>query len=108
MFTFDIKNQTISRTDNFHPVSGSRNYLTAKFSFSEDWTDTEKTALFRVMPDGETLRSSIDATGICDVPEAVLDGSWPRVLTVSVVGTGDGKRITTNRCICLVGVKKDV
>ena len=98
MLTFNIKNQTISRTDKFRPVSGSRNYLTAKFSFSEDWTDTEKTALFCLMPDGEVFRSSIDATGMCEVPEAALDGSWPRTLTVSVVGIGDGKRITTNFC----------
>lgn len=43
---FNIKNQMITRTDFPTVVARSQNYLKARFSFSEEWADTIKTAIF--------------------------------------------------------------
>ena len=38
MLEFNVKNQIISRTDNFDVVADSQNYLSAEFTFTEEWT----------------------------------------------------------------------
>jgi len=44
---FEVENQYISRVNYYKPVSGSQNYLTARFAFkTSEWVGT-KTALFK-------------------------------------------------------------
>ena len=38
MLEFNVKNQIISRTDSFDVVADSQNYLSAEFTFTEEWT----------------------------------------------------------------------
>lgn len=46
MLAFEVKHQSIFRTDRFRPVEKSVNYLYAAFSFlSEDWAGAEKKAI---------------------------------------------------------------
>lgn len=44
---FEIENQTITRRDQSDIYSDVKNYVSAAFSFSEDWNGTVKTAVFR-------------------------------------------------------------
>ena len=87
MLNFNIVNQTITRTDAFNVVGDSKNYLQAKFSFSDEWSDL-KTAIFKygdaaycvILPDDN----------VCTVPWEVIK---PPYFTVSVFG---GDLITAN------------
>lgn len=50
MLKFNIRNQNISRIDNFRPAEKSINYLLASFNFmTKDWDGTVKTAVFQNM-----------------------------------------------------------
>lgn len=84
MLEFNVKNQTIIRTDDFEAVSDSRNYLTAKFTFTEEWTG-EKTAIFGY--EGRRLWVLLEDDA-CIVPWEVIK---PPFFTVSVFC---GDRIT--------------
>lgn len=64
--TFQIKNQTIKRTDNSEPVQLSKNYLNAKFEFeTPDWDGLVKTAIFLV---GERAYNVVLENDSCKVP----------------------------------------
>ena len=63
---FKITNQIIVRRDNYVVVAGSKNYLQAKFTFSDEWVGLIKHAIFS--KDGI---ASVDLTLIddmCSVP----------------------------------------
>ena len=45
MLKFNVKNQIITRTDDFRVVADSRNYLSAEFSFIEEGTGKMRAVL---------------------------------------------------------------
>ena len=85
---FKVNKQHISRTDAEKAVADSRNYLSCAFSFSEDWNDVVKTAVFKK---GSTVYHAVisdDKIAASVMPQ--LDaGKWE----VSVFG---GNRITAD------------
>ena len=72
-------------------VPGTKGYLKAEFSFSNEWKGCKKAAVF------ELLRNEYPAPLIgnsCEIPAEAL--TW-KTFSVRVVGDMDGYRITTNR-----------
>ncbi len=86
MLEFNVKNQNISRTDDFYVVADSQNYLTAEFTFSEEWT-YPATAVFRY---DEKHYNVLLENNRCIVPWEVIKAPF---FTVSVFC---GDRITAN------------
>ena len=86
MLEFKVENQTISRTDAFSPVADSRNYLTAKFEMSDEWTG-DVTAVFGY--GGEFYHQILDGNS-CTVPWEVIRAPY---FTVSLFC---GDLITSN------------
>ena len=88
---FRVINQSLTRTDNFIPVEGSKNYLLASFEFTtDDWDNIDtKTAVF--VNEQNIKHEVVISDGICFVPFEVLTNSG--YIYVSVYG---GDRITTN------------
>ena len=85
---FTVKNQTITRTDNFRPVAKSQNYLRAGFEFSEDWGINDKIAIFR--SGSVSYEMLLDSNNECVVPwEVLTDPGWLYVSAYS------GDRITS-------------
>lgn len=94
--TFDVQNQRIRRTDNFYVVSGSNDYLYAKFMFSSDWGTGTKTAQFYAeCSDDPPYDVILDQDGMCIVPWEVLQYGNTRVR----VDVFAGNRITTNYAV---------
>lgn len=95
MLKFNVRNQSISRIDNFRPAEKSIKYLLAHFDFkTEDWKETVKTAVFRNTKTGKPYDAILDGN-MCVVPWEVLSESG--VFEVSVYGIKeDGSRITTD------------
>lgn len=93
---FNVQNQTITRIDSNPVVADSRNYLHASFTFSSDWADIDKVAVFWV--DLETPYNIAIEDGKCLVPWEVLNTG---VFYISVYG---GNLITAN--VCKVKVDK--
>lgn len=88
---FRVINQSLTRTDTFIPVAGSKNYLLASFEFTtDDWDNIDtKTAIF---VNEQNIKHEVAISdGICFVPYEILNESG--YLYVSVYG---GDRITTN------------
>lgn len=79
---FTVTNQKIKYVSNLYIVEKSRNYLTAKFSFSgNEWKNVVKTAIFK--KDDTVINVLLDESGRCDVPwEVITKGT----LKVSVFG----------------------
>lgn len=67
---FCVKNQNLTRLDDYEVVANSKNYLKARFQFeTEEWQGT-KTAVFR---NGYIIKKQIiDENGVCDVPWEVI------------------------------------
>ena len=65
----NVKNQIISRTDNFRVVADSRNYLYADFTFTEEWENEQITAIFTR---GNEAYNAIVDNGTCLVPWEVI------------------------------------
>ena len=78
MLEFEVKGQEIIRNDSFEVVAGSRNYLVARFTFTEEWTGT-KTAVFG--KDDKRYTMLIDDNNECYVPWEAIQ---PPMFTVSV------------------------
>jgi len=92
---FNVNQQSITRTDVQLPIANSKNYLTAKFTFTSDWNGISKTALFT---QGKNSYAVLLVNNVCNVPNEVLanaDG-----FTVSVFG---GDLITANVAPVIVG-----
>ncbi len=97
---FNIKNQSISRVDNHEVVADSKNYLRAHFSFSNDWDDVNKTAVFK---HGEDVYNVILIDDACLVPHEVIKANY---FTVSVFG---GDLITVDKSdvfVCACGLEE--
>lgn len=91
MLTFSVNKQIITRTDVNKPVSNSVDYLKATFSFSSDWDDTMKTAIFK--RGLATVKAVVLEDDTCLVPWEIIHANG---FQVSIVGVGNGQRITTN------------
>jgi len=70
MLKFCIDHQKITRMDDFYVVADSANYLTAEFSFTDDWTGI-KTAVFRR---GENWWNVLLTDDACTIPWEALQG----------------------------------
>lgn len=91
MLTFIVDKQIITRTDTNKPVSNSVDYLQATFSFSSDWDGTMKTAIFK--RGLATIKAVVLENDSCLVPWEIIHENG---FQVSVIGVGNGQRITTN------------
>lgn len=89
MLRFNVNNQIIKRVDEFETVADSRNYLTAAFEFSEEWTGD----IVAIFGHGGKYYNVILENGMCDVPFEVIK---PPFFTVSLF-CGEDKLITSNR-----------
>ena len=78
MLEFVVNHQEIIRNDSFEVVAGSRNYLVARFTFTEEWT-VKKTAVFG--KDDKHYTTLLDENNECYVPWEVIQ---PPMFTVSV------------------------
>lgn len=90
--TFEVENQRIRRTDNFYVVAKSKEYLYAKFTFTDDWGTQTKTAQFKDTCTDTVYEVLIDDNGTCLVPWEVLEEGDVKV-EVTVFA---GDRITAN------------
>ena len=68
MLKFKVENQTLTRTDSFVPVADSKNYLTAEFEFSDEWTGGIVAVFTR---DGKPQQALL-TDGKCTVPWEVI------------------------------------
>lgn len=94
MLEFNVRNQEISRIDNFSPAEKSVEYLIAKFNFkTDDWDDTTKTATFKNLKTKQEYDKVIEDNQ-CKVPWEVLEGNTE--IEVSVFGVNGAYTITTN------------
>ena len=84
---FSVEHQVIQRTDSFFVVGGSVNYLKARFSFCDDWSDEEQIAIFT--GGGHSYAVTL-TNGECVVPWEVLR------LKKFYVSCMAGERITSN------------
>ena len=86
MLHFNVDHQSLSRTDTFRPVSASKDYLRCTFSFSEDWSGLQRTALFKSQT-GAVYSVTLDQDDACMVPDEILSGNPSKYITVSCYGT---------------------
>lgn len=94
MLEFNIRNQEISRIDNFSPAEKSVEYLIAKFNFkTEDWNEAIKRAIFRNVK-SKVEKDAMIEDDSCVVPWEVLEGSGD--IEVSVHGVIGTEEITTD------------
>lgn len=79
--TFNVDNQTLSRTDTKKIVEKSRNYIHAEFSFSVDWNGTRKAII--IEDGGLRFKVYLDENNSCDIPNKAVsyDG-----FMISVIG----------------------
>lgn len=99
---FKIEHQRITRTDTFHVVGGSQNYLHARFTFCEDWSGEEAYAIFTA--GGKSYRKKI-VDGECCVPWEVL------LHKRFYVGCEAGDRITSDAVavdVCACGAPDSI
>lgn len=97
MLTFTVDKQILKRTDTDKAIADSVKYLTATFTFSEDWTGTTKTVLFNY---GTVTYAITLESDTCVVPWEVIHSDYFRI---SVYGVKDDERITTNNVTVYVG-----
>lgn len=92
---FNVNEQTLTWVNKEKtPVADSVKYLTAKFTFSEDWNGVIKSATFFPV-NGEPFTQTLEGDG-CVVPHEVIKAP---LFKVSVFG---GELITTNKVIISV------
>ncbi|MCC8013769.1 MAG: hypothetical protein LIO87_01110 [Eubacterium sp.] len=98
MLKFKVTGQRLMRTDGCKVVGDSRNYLKAKFDFSEDWDDyTPRIASFwRDNLILEPMQAVLDSSGTCVVPWEMLQREG--VMRVSVCA---GDLVTANE-VCVM------
>ena len=94
MLEFKVDKQIITRTDTTEVVADSRNYLTASFTFSDEWKDKAKTAVFGY--NGEYRHTVLEDDG-CLVPWEVIRAPY---FSVSVFC---GSLLNTNMVLVKVG-----
>lgn len=93
---FDVKSQVITKhpTCNFdNIVSGTANYLRAKFNFSSEWSGHNKVAVFTNLQEEYPVRIE---GNVCIIPKEAL--TW-NSFKVRVIGRKGEQRLTTNDVI---------
>lgn len=87
---FRVVHQVIARVDDFKPVAKSQNYLRAEFTFSDDWGNDDKIAVFSAQ--GKNYEVILDEDNACFVPwEALTEAGQMYVSVYS------GDRITASK-----------
>ena len=101
MLKFKVTNQKLTL---LYPqvvvVADSQDYLQAQFSFSEDWNNVVKIALFS--RDDDNIRVALDENNIAVVPWQVLKGKGK--FDISVFGNnydGDANKVITSSVVTL-------
>ena len=87
---FNITNQKLEQKDSKYIVADSKNYLYARFNFTQDWDNKDKTAIFKY--EEQTYQVLIN-NNICLIPHEVIKKSS---FSISVFC---GDLITTNKII---------
>ena len=87
--TFQVKNQRLYLQTVNKVVADSVGYLTAAFSFTDDWDGTIKIAQFT--RGTTTTNVTLDGYGKCTVPTSVLSGEGE--FYVSVYGTKNNQQV---------------
>lgn len=88
---FKINRQKIEKDGDFSGlVKGTRGYLQAAFSYTNEWNGCKKAAVFLVDENEYPVPIIQDK---CDVPDEVTKKSF---WELKLVGEKDGFRITTN------------
>jgi hypothetical protein len=97
LLTFNVDSQCVTKDPNCdfsNIVAGTKNYLRAKFTFSEEWRDCVKVASFwRGEKEHAVL---LNSDGTCDIPPEALIGA---TFKVSVIGQTPEYRIPTNKVL---------
>lgn len=86
---FEIDQQRLTRTSNAYLIEGSKNFVECIFSFSSDWAELDKWALFK--RDNNTYEIFIEDNK-CLVP--IQCTSAEGEFTVSVVGRKNAENVT--------------
>ena len=96
---FSIKEQTLLYHKRGPVIAYSQDYLYAKFSFSQDWDNTKKYAVFtRGYP---PIVQEIDEAGTCVVPWEVLVGKGEFTVTVFATNNpNDANKFITFFFVC--------
>ena len=97
LLVFNVDSQCVHKDQNCDftgIVAGTKNYLRAKFSFSDDWRDCVKVASF--WRGNKEHAVVLDGDNSCDIPPDALVGATFRV---SVIGQRQDYRITTNKIV---------
>lgn len=97
LLAFNVESQCVHKDPNCdftNIVAGTKNYLRAKFTFSDEWRDCVKVASF--WRGEKEYASVLNSDGICDIPPEALTGATFRV---SVIGQKQAYRITTNKIV---------
>ena len=87
--TFQVKNQRLHLTTVNKVVADSQGYLTAAFSFTDDWEGTTKTVQFT--RGTTTTNVTLDSNDKCAVPSSVLSGEGE--FYVSVYGSKNNQQV---------------
>ena len=93
---FRVRNQQIERLESNLVVSGSKNYLHAKFTFTKEWNGLTKTAVFKREEDEEGYLVVLN-NDVALIPWEVLQNEG--IFYVSVFG---GDLITVNKARVVV------
>lgn len=105
MLNFQVKNQQLKLlSSDVMIVADSQDYLQAHFTFTEDWNDVVKIALFS--RDDQNIRAALDSNNTVTIPYQVLQGKGK--FDISVFGNNfegaDNKVITSS--VVTLDVKK--
>ena len=94
---FIVNGQTISldpKCDFSGLIPGTKGYLQAEFSFSDEWKNCTKVAAFFSNLGREYKPQVINNKSICNIPEEALQKS---IFKVQVIGQRDDYKIRTDR-----------
>lgn len=92
---FLIEGQRLKRAKNNYIVADSKNFISADFEFSQEWTDMQKSAIFK---NADTAYTVLLTDNECAVPYEVTGADF----CVSVFGVKDNMRITTDEIVIRV------
>lgn len=99
MIQIQVNSQELERIDDGDVVRQSIQYLQCKFTFSSDWDDVSKKALFWKCDETTVYDADINNDGIAQVPDNVANENpfYISVVGVRMNGDTEVKRITTNK-----------
>lgn len=92
---FLIEGQRLKRAKNNYIVADSKNFISADFEFSQEWTNLQKSAIFK---NADTAYTVLLTDNECAVPYEVTGADF----CVSVFGVKDNMRITTDEIVIRV------